>query len=301
MGLLLLMKKDKIVALSGTPFGILVFRKKLMPVGSVINKKYTLNSFIDSKTLSTARKNHSYMEMYAPNNLHTVFNLAQANLFVNLDNDYWAYPLSTIFSILTVLIRRRKYWWKEINYFTNSFDEGFGTIMINDMEKSHSVKTPDCTTSGDALKTWIIQKGERYLIKADMLGGFDAESQMKRMTTAKELNQMRIEKGLAPINLLEYKLCGDGDYDCICKCFTDENHEFVRASDMLAGNTSGLPAIDALRQIVKINNIPGGLDYIDFLIELSAITGRKIYLDNIGFIRHTESLKYITSAPIFGR
>ena len=87
--------------------------------------------------------------------------LIEKSYGLSLSDHYWAKPLKSSLS------------WKDVNFFQNSFSDDVGKalfgILNSDSTDTLNLVSPDNTSDGWLKKKWIINNGERILLKAGSL------------------------------------------------------------------------------------------------------------------------------------
>ena len=134
-----------------------------MPVGTAKSEYNTVSSQTDfhkfkvwwkSRFIPSERKYlKKALELL---NLNSVDQLVSKTHCASLNDQYWTKQINDNST------------WKDINFFTNDFDDSVGLVLLLNREKNFSEKSfnnPDFTTDGALPKRWIIEEGKRYLIK----------------------------------------------------------------------------------------------------------------------------------------
>lgn len=210
------------------------------------------------------------------------------NLGLSLNDCYWIKPLDSGLK------------WKDVNLFTNSFKDNSLEWEKGDSEKENIYYSPNSSLTGGLEKTWVIKKGERYLIKGNVTERSDE--------SLNEVIASKIHKSQGYNNFVDYSLVKiknkPYDYGCCCKCFTSEKVELVTAYDLILSkpkkNTDSY-----YEHLIKVC-VENGLDEEEVRMDLEyliltdyVMSQRDRHFNNIGFLRDSDTLKFIGTAPIY--
>lgn len=132
---------------------------------------------------------------------------------LSLSDQYWAKPIQSSLE------------WKDVNFFENDFSEDvgkvlFGTLDIKDIS-SLSLLSPDNTSDGWLKKKWIIDNGQRILLKG---GSGESQQEPFNEVLASEICR-RLNINHVDYSIAEY----DGRYYSACKDFISVDTELVSA------------------------------------------------------------------------
>lgn len=204
--------------------------------------------------------------------------------YASLTDQYW--------------IQNREEKWSKINFFTRKYDKTIGKALFSpwEVESIRSQDSPDLTTSGLLRKRW--KQDDNTLRSKLIKAGSKAAGQepLYEVLAAVLCERMGIK-------IADYELCIDGFRMCVgCLNFVDQSTELVTAKDVYytekrPGDTS--VDVHLLRMCDKYK-IPGAAEHIKDITFIDILTGNTDRnLSNIGFIRNTDTLKFIGPAPIF--
>lgn len=224
----------------------------------------------------------------------TTQNLMVRCLGLSLSDHYWICPINQDYS------------WEEINLYSNDFNDQIGEAIFRkeihaDSFSGDAIRSPAASLQGDLQKRWIIQRDGRYLIK----GNHGANSQQ----SINEVFASLLHKHQGFQNYTEYAVYPlntaiGGKLGCICKSFTSEQLEFIPAIDVVHSKKKD-NAVSQYEHFIGVcienglteEDVRGFLEYqiaTDYLL-----TNTDRHLNNFGVLRDSESLKFVSMAPIF--
>ncbi|WP_196598704.1 HipA domain-containing protein [Pectinatus frisingensis] len=247
-----------------------------LPVKYQTDKEYALESWIKSRSISTSRQDLSILLEAAK--VETASALSLKNLGLNLSDQYWYKPKEADIT------------WKQVNLFDNKFDtQSFSSS--DDMISSYS---PDMSSNGELRKFWTIKNNKRYLYKESTAPYYQ-----------QAYNEVFASKLLAELNIphVTYKLdiLKDKAYS-VCETFIDHDTEYVPAlyiRNACKKNNNENDYKHFLR-CMKILKIPCKRESIDTMLAFDyLINNNDRHYGNFGFIRNSETLKFIGFAPLF--
>ena len=205
----------------------------------------------------------------------------------SLSDQYWIKPIDSNIH------------YDDINFFDNDFN--YAEFMEASLSKNSkmvtnntALKTPNNTTDGMLRKAWIIEDGKRYLLK----GGYKNEI----LQPFNEVLASEICKRLK-FDYVEYTL--DIYKDTVvskCPCFINKDTELITCyqirNDMKRHNDK--QDYEDYIKVLEENEIKDArismenMYILDFLI-----MNEDRHLNNFGIIRDVNTLKWISTAPIF--
>ncbi len=219
----------------------------------------------------------------------TIERLVTKSYGLSLSDHYWAKPVQSDLQ------------WENINFFENDFSEDvgkalFGTLEVQDLS-SISLLSPDNTSDGWLKKKWIIDNGERILLK-----GGSGEGQQEPFN---EVLASEICKRLG-IPYVEYSIVeNEGHYFSACKDFISPQTELVSAWHIRnikpkTNNESEYTHLISCCKELGMNNINEIEKQICNMIVLDSIVANEDrHFNNFGFIRNPATLEWLGLAPIF--
>lgn len=186
--------------------------------------------------------------------------------------------------------------WKNINFFENDFKyKGYLSASLStDSKERPDLHSPNNTTDGMLQKAWIIENGDRILVK----GTYEAS------------RQEPINEWLASniCNRLGFKYCSyeidviDGKLVSKCKNFISSDEEIITAHDIFNSHSKSNNVSDYEHyvQILEKQNVPEARKNVEdmFIVDFLVMNIDR-HLKNFGVIRNVNTLKFERTTPIF--
>ena len=211
------------------------------------------------------------------------------NLALSLTDAYWICPASIDFD------------WEDVNLFKNEYKK---QVFHDPVGKMYYTPVADSTVGGSLEKEAVLKDGAWYLEKFSNPKYPDAQQNVNELFASLLHKQQNWEE------YTDYAVEKDDSGICrksICKYFTDEQTELLTAHE-LTGGAKYDGRFDAKEELDKFiatcvkngiseNYVRRFLDYqimTDFII---SNTDR--HWSNFGVLRDTDSLRFISMAPIF--
>lgn len=219
----------------------------------------------------------------------TTGQLAAKSYGLSLSDHYWAKPENSSLS------------WENVNFFENDFSEDvgkalFGTLDVQDLS-SINFLSPDNTSDGWLKKKWIIDNGERILLKG---GSGSVQQEPFNEVLASEICR-RLDIPHAEYSVIE----NEGRYYSACKDFITPQTELISAwhiknSCRKNNNESEYMHLIKCCKSLGMKNIPQIEKQISDMIVLdSIIANEDRHFNNFGFIRNSQTLEWKCLAPVF--
>lgn len=249
--------------------------------------RYSLEEWISDRSIPVNREN---ILNYVDKKSKTI-NFALENHMVSLIDCYW------------VKEKNENIRWEDISLFkkANAFDT-FRVIESN-REKGTKYSGVNSTLGGCLEKYWFtaikdtrkqLMLAKRHLVNYDIL-------------TIREVIATKIYESIGFKNYVKYKYVRNTNGDIIgCKCevFTNEKLELITAYDLLA-EFNLTQQYDTKANLIELASKYGAnkqeveiqldiMTLVDYLI-----TNRDRHLNNIGFLRDSDTLQIVGMAPIF--
>lgn len=218
---------------------------------------------------------------------------------LSLSDQYWIKPYDEVIN------------YQDINFFDNDFNDlefTEATFTINGPISSNmTLITPNNTTDGVLRKTWIIDDGKRYLLKA----GFKSEVLQPFNEVLASMICERLNFDYVPYVIDTVK----GNIVSKCECFINSNTELIPAyqilnninkTDKFDNNFIDEQVInkkniyDNYIKILQKNGIKNAKEKIDnmFILDFIMLNNDR-HLNNFGIIRDVNTLEWLDVAPIF--
>ncbi len=208
---------------------------------------------------------------------------------LSLSDHYWAKPYNNNLK------------WEDVNFFENAFSEDvgkalFGTLDVEDLSNV-SLISPDNTSDGWLKKKWIIDNGERVLLKGGS-GPFVQEP----------FNEVLASKICDCLNIphVDYLIVqNEGRFFSACKDFITTNTELISAWHIRkiqpkSNNESEYNHLINCCKILGMKNIPEIEKQIcNTMVVDSIMANTDRHFNNFGFIRNPLTLEWQGLAPVF--
>ncbi|OJF75675.1 MAG: hypothetical protein BKP49_10790 [Treponema sp. CETP13] len=212
--------------------------------------------------------------------------LALYSFYLSLSDQYWIAPTELHLN------------WEKINFYKNDFSEDVGKALfgeINQKEIKYNLHSPDPSTNGQLVKKWVIENGERILVK----GGSGTE----QLEPFNEVLASEICKRLG-LEHVEYSLhIENRKHFCKCNNFTTEDTEYITVADIcddIADWKNGFVSYEHFKDRCNLLGIKldekelGKMFVVDYLI-----ANEDRHLNNFGFIRNSNDLSWKGLCPIY--
>lgn len=190
--------------------------------------------------------------------------------------------------------------WKDINYYENDFSEDVGKVLFDNNFNLESPNTysPDNSSDGNLKKKWSIEKdGTRILIKGGDI--YSPQESYNEVIVAELCKRLKIPHAKYEIlNNQEKKV-----FYSKTPNYTTEKIEFINANHIITAfdKTDKNPyehfmfcceAVGIQRSLFEKNL--NDMFLIDFII-----ANKDRHYRNFGFLRESETLKWIGLAPVY--
>lgn len=186
--------------------------------------------------------------------------------------------------------------WEDINFFTNDFKyKGYfqATLSSSDVGEI-DLRSPNNTTDGMLQKAWIIEKGDRVLVKGTY---FQA-----RQEPINEWLVSQICKRLG-LDYCNYEIdISDNKIVSKCKDFINQNQEIITAYEIFYSKqqSNNVSDFEHYVTILQENGIENAKEQLQdmFLIDYIVMNIDR-HMKNFGIIRNVDTLKWEKTTPIF--
>ena len=269
-----------------------VFNAQHLPVGMFleherdVSQKQQFRAWWKSRAIPASRQNlRDALERLG--NI-TTERLVTQSFGLSLSDHYWAKPSSSDIT------------WKDINFFEHDFSEDvgkalFGTLNVQDLS-SISLLSPDNTSDGWLKKKWIIDDGERVLLKGG--SGESQQEPFNEVLAAEICRRLRLSH-------VDYAIIKDGwEYFSACKDFVTVDTEFIPATRIynLKKYTGGVwdkyshfkecCAIAGISNFAALERQFCGMFIVDYIM-----ANKDRHFGNFGFLRNPNTLAWQELRP----
>lgn len=186
--------------------------------------------------------------------------------------------------------------YKDINFFEHDFDtlDFTNATFGNDFDSSSKISliSPNNTTDGRLKKTWIIEKGKRYLLK----GGYKSEvmQPFNEVLASMICERLGFEHVTYTLDVIKERVVSK------CECFINTNTELIPAHQILHNIATKENAYEEYIKILENNGIQDVREKLENMFILDyLILNEDRHLNNFGIIRDVNTLKWLNVAPIF--
>lgn len=250
--------------------------------------------------------------IYSPDNCVNQFNLWFEKRYFSSKRNFpqeiinWAHGKPHFFSLTD------QYWlkyentecWKDLNFFTNGYNEVFGDIVFSKnlstiKNLSVSNETPDLTTNGILTKRW--KKIEKDGVKKNIL-----IKQTNLQYEQEAISELLASKYLKKENIVpfvNYQMFIEGfSLCCMCENFVTEETSFVPAWEIFCvlPKEENATTYDHLIKCIEHFNIPNAANFIDNMIVVDRqMMNFDRHLGNFGFLRNADTGDFVGPAPLF--
>ena len=287
------------------------------------NKKVAL---IEYNTIADAIDNiyEIYDIDYAPLSLKNASKDKSKNIVKELNNWFkgrgipsWRKDIETLLEKLNVSSREEllnkafalslsdQYWlkeensdieWKNINFFENDFKyKGYLSASLSTFSNERpDLYSPNNTTDGMLQKAWIIENGDRVLVK----GTYEASRQepINEWLVSNICERLGFEYCNYNVELVDGKLVSK------CKDFISSDEEIVTAYDIFnsCNKNNNMSDLEHYIKILEEHNVPQARENIEdmFIVDFLVMNIDR-HMKNFGIIRNVNTLEWVRTTPIF--
>ncbi|WP_172135969.1 DNA-binding protein [Adlercreutzia sp. ZJ473] len=259
--------------------------------------KYDLASWLSARSIPDFRRN--VRALLHGSRFASTAELMLDSWGLSLSDPYWLAPVGCDVQ------------WGSINYYENGYDQTLGDFMLDvphaafprtafpraaSGKAARGMRTPDVTTAGALVKTWMRKDGVDYLVK----GGAGAENRepYNELLATRLLGRILEPDEYVPYGLVERR----GRVYSSCAAMTSLDWELVPAADVMTafsiteGRDLHRSYLRALSDL-GISNAQSAIDKMIVADYLMANFDRHVY--NFGLLRNTEQLDWFRIAPLF--
>lgn len=269
-----------------------IYEKNHIPVGvydnQVMDLKDSLQYWWKHRSIPASRNNlENKLKLL---NVSGTSELLNKSYGLSLTDHYWIMPEDKLIK------------WKDINFYENDFSSSIGKVLfdnINILPNDFSFNSPDNSSDGNLQKKWAIEKnGTRILIK-----GGDIFSPQEAF------NEVIVSKIYELLDLphVNYKIIEDKNKKVFyskSQNFTSEKIEFINANHIIScfredkSKNKYEHFIDCCQKI-GINRNLFEKDLVNMFFIDYIVANKDRHYRNFGFLRDSQSLKWIGLAPVY--
>ncbi|MCL2054185.1 MAG: HipA domain-containing protein [Oscillospiraceae bacterium] len=263
-----------------------VFDFSRLPVGITVKDERPdlddLDEWWSGRSIPASR--HNFSEAMGALGISSSKELIAKCFGLSLSDQYWINPIESPLE------------WEKINFFDNPFSEDVGNALFGKTKpnKKLNLISPDNTSDGLLKKKWKIIDGKRCLIK----GGSDPFQQEPFNEAAACAIMKRLK-----IPHVSYSVIWEENFPhSVCEDFITSETELVSAFSI--HNIKKIENADLLYEhylaCCEELGIPDARFNLDKMLVLDyIIANNDRHLSNFGAVRNAQTLKWISTAPIF--
>lgn len=188
--------------------------------------------------------------------------------------------------------------WQDINFFTNDFEYRayFNASFSSDskIEKQPSLYSPNNTTDGMLQKAWIIENGNRVLVKGTYTPS--RQEPLNEWLVSNICRRLGFEYCDYTVDIIDNRI--------VSKCinFINENEEIITASDLFDSlkQDNNTNDFEHYINVLEYNGLKDARINLENMVIIDyLVMNEDRHLKNFGAIRNVENLKYERLTPIF--
>lgn len=248
-----------------------------------INNEKALNEWFKGRGIPSWRKDiENFLEKLNISSPDELLNKAYA---LSLSDQYWLKE------------ENQNIEWKDINFFTNDFKyKGYFKASLSSSYFNDRIDlySPNNTTDGMLQKAWIIENGNRILVK----GTYSASRQepINEWLVSEICRRLNMDYCNYEIDVMDNKLVSK------CNCFINDNEEIITAYEIFNSKrqSNNINDYEHYISILEENKITNAREKLNdmFLVDYIVMNFDR-HMKNFGIIRNVETLKWERVCPIF--
>lgn len=189
--------------------------------------------------------------------------------------------------------------WEDINFFKNDFQyKGYLDVSLSSSSdislKPSELKSPNNTTDGMLQKGWIIENGDRFLIKG--IYQPSREEPINEWLATQICSKLGFYYCDYSIDIINNRLVSK------CKDFITENEEIITAYDIYNSEKkpNNISDIEHYINILETHHVPAARKNVESMFILDyIIMNFDRHMKNFGIIRNVNTLEWVRTTPIF--
>lgn len=241
------------------------------------NQEIALNEFLKHRAIPGSRPNLAeLLEAYQASNA-LEFSLKSYQL--NVSDHYWLQPLTTNLD------------WSDVNFYDHPIADT--PLFLSDSDQIDvDLITPNSSVNGSLRQMWVQQKDGIRLLKA---GSFLHQQPFNEVFIAYVCEQL----GLNHVSYTLERL-SSGEFVSSCPLFTGPDLEYIPAWHIAGPLKQRDNKYQAFLDQAAQFSIPHVKAQLDATLALDFLTlNDDRHYGNFGFLRNSETLEFISMAPIF--
>lgn len=248
-----------------------------------VNEVKALNDWFKGRGIPSWRKDvENLLEKLNVTSPEELLNKAYA---LSLSDQYWIKEES-----------QENLKWEDINFFTNDFKyKGYfqATLSSSDVGEI-DLRSPNNTTDGMLQKAWIIENGDRVLVKGTY---FQARQEpINEWLVSQICKRLDLDYCNYEIDISDNKIVSK------CKDFINQNQEIITAYEIFYSKqqSNNVSDFEHYVTILQENGIENAKEQLQdmFLIDYIVMNIDR-HMKNFGIIRNVDTLKWEKTTPIF--
>lgn len=188
--------------------------------------------------------------------------------------------------------------WTDINFFTNDFKyQGYLAASLDSSQGNvdpAELRSPNNTTDGMLQKGWIIENGQRVLVKGTYT--INGEEPFNEWLASQICKRLDIDFCNYSVGVLDNKLISK------CNDFISEDEEIITAYDIFCSEKqpNHLTDYNFYIGILEKHGVPNARVSVANMFFVDAlIMNMDRHLKNFGVIRDVNSLEWVRTTPVF--
>jgi len=267
--------------------------KHLMPMmlTAHINKDLlgVFNSWWRGRTIPASRDGVKELlwhlrDSFYETHIQSLEHLAEKAMGLSLSDQYWVRPSEDLT-------------WDKVNFFTNSFSDDIGKLLLNGDWDGGDLCSPDNTSDGVVKKRWKIINNIRCLIKGSSSTVGYIGAQPRREVLASKLARVMLRPFSAKFAVPYTITTFDDEIFSVCPNFVTPNTEYVQFNQLVVGRA----VRDYKDAFQYCRSFYGEQSFvIDIMLILDyIILNEDRHTGNFGLIRDVTTGEIVSPAPIF--
>lgn len=217
-------------------------------------------------------------------NVSTTEELLSKAFALSLSDQYW------------IIQEDEKIEWKNINFFENDFKyKGYLAASLSTYSRERpDLYSPNNTTDGMLQKAWIIENGDRVLVKGTYTPS--RQEPINEWLASEICTRLDFSHCDYSIDILDGKLVSK------CKNFVSSDEEIIVACDIFDSEkkTNNISDYEHYINVLEKHNVPKARENVEnmFILDYLVMNVDR-HMRNYGIIRNVKNLEWVRVTPIF--